>query len=50
MTLDNVTKIALSITTIALVATLVVNATGTAKVIQSAGSAFSTSLTAAQKG
>lgn len=48
--MDNITKIALSITTIALVATLVVNANGTANVIKSAGSAFSNSLTAAQKG
>lgn len=48
--IDNVTKIALSITTIALVATLVVNANGTANVIKAAGSAFSTSITAAQKG
>jgi len=45
-----VTKVLLSITTVALVATLVVNATGTAKVIGATGSAFSQSLAAAQKG
>jgi hypothetical protein len=49
-TLDNLTKILLSITGIALAATLVVNANGTAKVIDSAGKAFSQSLTAAQRG
>lgn len=48
--MDNVTKIALSITTIALVATLVVNANGTANVIKAGGGAFSNALTAAQKG
>lgn len=48
--MDNVTKIALGIVGVALVATLVVNAAGTAKVISSAGGAFSQSLTAAQKG
>jgi hypothetical protein len=47
---DNITKIALSITTIALVATLVVNGSGTAKVITAGGSAFSNSIRAAQKG
>ena len=47
--MDNITKVLLSITGIALVATLVVNATGTAKVI-SAATAFSQSITAAQKG
>jgi len=49
-TLDNLTKILLSITGIALAATLVVNASGTAKVIGAAGTAFTQSLTAAQKG
>lgn len=48
--MDNITKILLSITGIALVATLVVNAAGTAKVIGATGSAFSQSLNAAQKG
>lgn len=49
-TLDNITKVLLSITGIALAATLVVNAAGTAKVVGSVGQAFSQSLTAAQKG
>ena len=48
--MDNITKIALSITTIALVATLVVNASGTAKVIQAGTSGFSNAISAAQKG
>lgn len=48
--MDNITKVLLSITGIALAATLVVNATGTAKVISSTGTAFSQSITAAQKG
>jgi hypothetical protein len=48
--MDNITKVLLGIVSVALVATLVVNGTGTAKVISSAGSAFSSSLTAAQKG
>ncbi len=48
--MDNVTKIALAITTVALVATLVVNGSNSAKLVSSVGSAFSQSLTAAQKG
>lgn len=48
--MDNVTKILLSITTVALAATLVVNATGTAKVVDSVFNGFSKSLSAAQKG
>lgn len=48
--MDNVTKIALSIVTVALVATLVVNANGTANVIKSAGGAFTSALSTAQKG
>lgn len=48
--MDNVTKIALSITTIALVATLVVNATGTAKVITAGTNGFSSAIRSAQKG
>lgn len=48
--MDNVTKVALAITTIALVATLVVNGTGTASVLRAGGSAFTNSLSAAQKG
>lgn len=48
--MDNITKVLLSITTVALVATLVVNGPGTAKVIDSAFNGFSRSLSAAQKG
>lgn len=48
--MDDITKVLLSITTVALVATLVVNGTNTAKVVSSVGSAFSGSLTAAEKG
>lgn len=48
--MDGVVKVLLAITTIALVATLAVNATGSASVISSLGSAFSGSLGAAEKG
>lgn len=48
--MDNITKVLLSITSIALAATLVVNASGTAQVIQAASNGFSSSITAAQKG
>lgn len=48
--MDNITKILLSITTVALAATLVVNGAGTAKVVSAAGSAFTNSLSAAEKG
>lgn len=48
--MDSVTKVALAITSIALVAVLVVNATGTAKVIGAGTSAFTGSLAAAEKG
>ena len=48
--MDNITKIALAITTVALVATLVVNGSNSAKVVSSVGTAFSNSLTAAEKG
>jgi hypothetical protein len=48
--MDSITKVALAITTVALVATLVVNGANSAKVISSVGSAFSGSLTAAEKG
>jgi len=47
---DNITKVALAIVTVALVATLVVNGTGTAKVISAGGSAFTSALGTAQKG
>lgn len=48
--MDNITKVMLSITTVALVATLVVNGRNTASVISSAGKAFSSSLSAAESG
>ncbi len=48
--MDNITKVLLSITTVALVATLVVNGTSTAKVVSASGTAFSNSLSAAEKG
>ena len=48
--MDNITKVLLSITTVALVATVVVNGANSAKVVSSAGSAFSSSLSAAEKG
>ncbi len=48
--MDNITKIALSITGVALAATLIVNATGTAKVVDSVTTGFSNSITAAEKG
>ena len=48
--MDGITKVLLAITTVALVATAVVNGSGTASVIKSAGNAFSGSLTAAEKG
>ena len=48
--MDNVTKIALSITTIALVAVIVVNGTQAATVIKAGTSGFGTSITDAEKG
>lgn len=48
--MDNVTKILLSVTSVALVATLVVNGPGTASVIKSFFDGFSKSLSAAEKG
>lgn len=48
--MDNITKVLLSITTVALVATVVVNGANSAKVVGSLGSAFSGSLKAAEKG
>ena len=48
--MGDITKVALAIVMVGLAATLVVNGAGTAKVITSAGGAFSNSLTAAQKG
>ena len=46
----DITKVLLAITTVALLATAVVNGANTAKVIDSAGTAFSGSLSAAEKG
>lgn len=48
--MDNITKVLLSITTVALVATVVVNGANSAKVVGAAGNAFSSSLSAAEKG
>jgi hypothetical protein len=48
--MDNITRVLLAIVSLGLVATLVVNGANTAKVIQAGGSAFSGSLTAAEKG
>jgi hypothetical protein len=47
---DNITKVALAIVTLGLVATLVVNGPNTAKVVQAASSGFSGSISAAEKG
>jgi hypothetical protein len=48
--MDNITKVLLSVTTVALVATVVVNGANSAKVVSAAGGAFSNSLSAAEKG
>ena len=48
--MDDITKVLLAITTVALVATLVVNGTNTAKVINAGGSAYSNAIAAAEKG
>lgn len=48
--MDNITKVLLSITTVALVATLVVNGAGTASVIKAGTQGFTSSLSAAEKG
>ena len=48
--MDSMTKVLLSITTVALVATVVVNGVNSAKVVSAAGTAFSGSLGAAEKG
>jgi hypothetical protein len=47
---DSITKVLLAITTIALVGVVVVNAKGSAQVVQAAGGAFTNSLSAAEKG
>lgn len=48
--MDNVTRVLLSITTVALVATVVVNGANSAKVVGALSSGFSNSLSAAEKG
>lgn len=48
--MDNITKVALAIVSVALVATLVVNYAGTSAVIKAGTQGFANSLTAAQKG
>lgn len=48
--MDSVTKVALAIVTLGLVATLVVNGPNTAKVITAGTSGFANSISAAQKG
>ena len=48
--MGDITKVALAIVTLGLVATLVVNGPNTAKVINSASSGFSNSISAAEKG
>lgn len=48
--MDSITKIALAITTVALVATIVVNGSNSAKVITAATNGFAGSLRAAEKG
>ena len=48
--MDDITKILLAVTSVALVATLVVNGTNSAKVINAGGSAYSNAVSAAEKG
>jgi hypothetical protein len=48
--MDNITKILLGVVTVAVVATVLVNGSQAANVIKAGGSAFSGSLTAAEKG
>lgn len=48
--MSDVTKVALAIVTLGLVATLVVNGPNTAKVVGSATGGFANSITAAEKG
>lgn len=48
--MGDVTKIALAIVTLGMIATLVVNGSNTAKVVTAASNGFSGSLTAAEKG
>lgn len=48
--MDNITKVLLAVTTVALVATVVVNGANSAKVVGAVFGGFSNSLSAAQKG
>jgi len=48
--MTDITKVALAIVTLGLVATLVVNGPNTAKVIQAGTGGFASSITAAEKG
>lgn len=48
--MDNITKVLLGITTVALVATVVVNGANSAKVVSAGLGGFSSSLSAAEKG
>lgn len=48
--MDDITKIALAITTIAMISVVVVNGSNSSKVISAATSGFSNSLSAAEKG
>lgn len=48
--MDNITRVLLSITAVALVATVVVNGANSAKVISAGLGGFSSSITAAEKG
>jgi len=47
---DNITKVLLSITTVALVATVVVNGQNSAAVVKAGLGGFSSSISAAEKG
>jgi uncharacterized protein YejL (UPF0352 family) len=48
--MGEITKVALAIVTLGMIATVVVNGSNSAKVVTAAGQAFSGSLTAAEKG
>ncbi len=48
--MDNITKVLFAITTVAIIATLAVNGTQAAKLVTAGGTAFSSSLGAAEKG
>ena len=48
--MDNITKVLMGIVSLAVVATVLVNGTQAANVVKAGGSAFSTSLTAAEAG